>query len=125
MTKQYMSHSPKGFSTELSCHFPIDTLGRLQEFKPDVILSLEFGMRTLQAALFTLLHRKTKLVVWAQVSETTELARGATRRILRKAILKFASGVLVNGPSGRRYIESLGFPSSKIYVAPKTSEIDL
>jgi len=125
ITKQYVSHSPNRFSTELSCHFPLDTLKLLRDFRPDVILSLEFGMRTLQAALYALVHPKVKLIIWAHVSEVTELARGRARRLLRKLLLQTASVVLVNGSSGRRYIESLGFPGNRILVVPKTTDIEL
>lgn len=125
VTRRYTSHSSQGFTTELNCHVPLDTFRLLGKFKPDAILSLEFGMRTLQSALYTLAHHNTKLVIWANVSEVTELPRGRVRLLLRKALLKFAAGVLVNGTSGRRYIESLGYPAAKIHVVPKTTEIEM
>ena len=71
---------------------------------PDIVITSEFGPRTLQAAIFCLLTRRPKLVVWATLSEWTELNRSTIQRRLRKVVLKLADGVICNGASGMAYI---------------------
>ncbi len=101
----------KGFSQQLFIHFPYDTIARLSRFDPDVVISGEFGLRSLQASLYRRWRRDSRLIIWATVSEHTEREWGGTRTALRRFILRAADGVIVNGASGGRYISSLGIPT--------------
>jgi len=91
----------------------------------DAVISLEFGMRTLQALIYRILRPSSRLIVWAPVSERTEQGRGKLREILRRPILRKADGILVNGRSGFRYIRQLGVESRKIVLVPYTTDIEL
>lgn len=81
-------------------------------------------MRTLRAGMYTVFHRKKKLVVWATVSDVTAPARTIASVLLQRAILKVASGVLVDGSSGCSYFESLGFPRTRIHQVRQATESD-
>jgi len=107
---------PCGFIERGFVHYPYETLLRLICYRPDVIISGEFGARTLQAALYRKMEGRTRLFVWATLSERTELGRGALRQYLRRILLRIADGFLVNGKSGARYLSSLGARSSQIFT---------
>ena len=113
------------FQEERAIHFPYDTLFQLRRYRPDAIIAAEFGMRTLQAALYKCFNPRTKLIVWATLSMVTEQHRGAARKLIRRLILKAADGVLVNGASGAAYIEELGFPRERIHVVPQATDNEL
>jgi glycosyltransferase involved in cell wall biosynthesis len=109
-----------GFMDQSVISFPYDTLWALWRYRPDVIVSSEFGMRTLSAAVYKMLFPKTKLLIWATLSEHTEASRGRRREALRRRLLRYADGVFVNGASGERYIRSLGFQKGPISAVPYT-----
>jgi glycosyltransferase involved in cell wall biosynthesis len=109
----------------MDIHIPYDTLLQLIAHRPDAVISLEFGMRTLQALIYRILRPSSRLIVWAPVSERTEQGRGKLRILLRKLILRKADAVLVNGKSGFRYLRQLGTESRKVFTVPYTTDIEL
>ena len=98
---------PSGIRQQLYLHFSIDTWPLLIRYDPELVISGELGMRSLQAAIFRVLRRKSRLVIWATLSEHTEKDWGSVRRALRRFILRRADAVVVNGQSGARYIATL------------------
>jgi len=114
---------PLGFSETVYVHIPYDTLNLLRRHRPDVVISAEFGARTLQAALYRRLNPTTRLIIWACVSEHTEQNRGLLRAWLRRWLLLHADAVLVNGQSGARYIRRFGVSGDKVFLAPYTTDI--
>ena len=116
-------HHPQNFSERLSIQFPYDTIARLANFNPDVVISGELGLRTIQAALFTGSSLRRKLIVWATLSEATEQGRGLIRPIVRRALLTRADAVLVNGESGARYIQRFGVEPAKVFRVPQTTDV--
>ncbi|MGD1807351.1 glycosyltransferase family 4 protein [Dapis sp. BLCC M126] len=123
LTLQRTWRHPQGFSEPLYIHIPYDTLWLLHQYQPDVIISGELGMRSLQAALYRKFHPKTRLIIWATVSEYSEKGRGWLRHQLRRVLLPQADAVLVNGNSGKRYIRNFGISEEKIFFAPYTTNI--
>jgi glycosyltransferase involved in cell wall biosynthesis len=114
---------PGGFRDDGFVHVPYDTIGQLRRFQPDIILSGELGARSWLAAAYKQLHRDVRLLLWATVSERTELSRGFAREQLRPALLRQADGVLVNGASGARYITAQGFPAVRVTRVPQTTDV--
>lgn len=104
-------------------YFPLDTIGELARFRPDVVISAELGFRTVSAAVYCTL-RRVRLVIWATLSEASERNRGPIRRMLRRFLLRAADAVIVNGRSGRRYIERFGVSPKIIFEVPQTADID-
>ncbi|MGZ4399128.1 MAG: glycosyltransferase family 4 protein, partial [Gaiellaceae bacterium] len=98
-------------------HVPLDTFARLRALDPDVIVSAELGFRSLFAALYCLRHR-SKLVLWATLSDRTERGRGRLRLLLRRRLLRRADRVIVNGAGGERYVEWFGVPHDRLDRIP-------
>jgi glycosyltransferase involved in cell wall biosynthesis len=109
LTVPYRFGKAGSFVRQLYLHFPYDTLPQLWRYKPDVIISGEFGLRSLQVALYRRFRPKSRLIIWATLSEHTEKNWGRFRLALRHFILHAADGVIVNGASGARYISGVGF----------------
>lgn len=118
----HWSH-PHDFQETTTIHIPYDTIPQLLKYRPTAIVSGELGMRTLQASLFRLLDKRTRLVIWATVSEITEQGRGWLRPFLRRVLLRSADAVIVNGHSGARYIRRFGIDEAKIFRVPQTTEL--
>jgi hypothetical protein len=123
LTLQMVGRHPRGFSERLYVHIPYDTLWLLARYRPTVVISCELGLRTLQAALYRLIAPKSRLIVWATLSEQSEQGRGRLRTWLRRWILRRADAVLVNGESGARYIGRFAVPPRHIFRAPYTTEM--
>ncbi len=114
---------PHGFSEPLYVHIPYDTLWLLKQYQPDVIISGEMGLRTLQALFYRKLNPQSRLILWATVSEYSEKGRGQLREGLRRTLVPQADALLVNGHSGARYISQFGVPEDHIFFAPYTTNI--
>ena len=113
-----------GFQDESHVQVPYDTIWVLARYRPDVILSSEFGMRTLFACAYKILFPKVKLILWATLSERTEETRGVKKQALRKLILKRIDGIFVNGHSGERYVRALGFANKPLGYINQTIDND-
>ena len=114
---------PARFSEPVTVHFPYDTVLQLARFRPDVIISCELGMRTLQAAMYHRLCPGSKLVIWAKLSDVTEQGRGLLRHWLRTFLLRQAGAVITNGEGGARYLRRLGLEQKHTFIAPATTEL--
>lgn len=106
---------PSGFAQPLYVHVPYDTVWVLSRSRPDVVISGELGLRTLQSMLYSKLRAKGRFIIWATLSDHTEQGRGLFRNRLRRWLVPQADAVLVNGESGARYIRRFGVPDEKIF----------
>ncbi len=120
---QRLWRHPNRFAEFQTVHCPYDTLPQLISFRPDVIVSGEMGMRTLQAAIYRCLNPRSRLIIWATLSEVTEHGRGFWRRYLRHVLLRSARAVLVNGRSGARYVHQFGISPTKTFLVPYTTDL--
>jgi len=91
---------------------------QLKALKPDVILSYEMGMRTLLCSFYRMFRRDCRLVMVGNMSERIERERGIFRKALRKAILCGVDFFSYNGPSCKRYLQSLGVKEEKLFHFP-------
>src|SRR5581483_10175944 len=114
---------PRGFSEPLAVHLPIDTVRQLKRFRADLVISAEMGFRTLLAMIYRKIRPRSKLIVWAEVAESTEQGRGLARKIFRRILHHYVDAFLVTGESGSRYIRSLGVNQQKIFKISYTTEI--
>jgi glycosyltransferase involved in cell wall biosynthesis len=112
---------PVGFEESLEIHFPRDTIRRIKQLRPDVIISEQFGYRSLMASLYRTCFRRVPLAYWVCLSEHTEQGRGVSRRMLRKWLVSRADAIGVNGRSGERYLHHLGMPQDRTCVVPYTA----
>lgn len=114
---------PIGFTDSANFVLPYDTGRQLTKYQPDVVISGECGLRSLQSATYCIRQTNCPLVLWATLSEHTEAGRGRLRGVARRWLFGRADAVFVNGQSGRRYVERLGCDSSKITKVPYTVPI--
>lgn len=120
-----MQRHPNGFDQDTYVHLPYDTIPKLAKFSPDVVISGEMGARTAQAVLYRLATPKSRLIIYADLSEHTELGCSRARTHLRRWMLRYADAVLVNGESGKRYVRSLGVPDSRLFCVPYATDISV
>ncbi|SRR5579884_3406883 len=114
---------PAGFAEPVYVHLPLDTISQLRRFRPHVILSNEMGFRTLFACAYRKFVPASRLLVVAEIAESTEQGRGRMRALLRRFLKNKVDGFVVLGQSGARYIHSLGVPQSKIFPIGYTTDL--
>ena len=115
-TKKW-KHS-KGFSEDNYIHLPVDTVKQLKQLKPDIVFSYEMGVRTLLSGWFRRWNRSVPLVMVGNMSQGIEQERNFSRRFLRGIIRRMVDYCTYNGPSCKRYLESLGMPDEKLHHLP-------
>lgn len=120
--KRNISHN-NIFSQDIFVHIPVDTFFRLFKLKPDIVVTDEFGFRTLLSLIYAKLFR-VDLFVWATISERTEEIRGPVRRIFRKIVARLTEGVLTNGRSGARYLRRIGYSPDRIHIVGQSVDTD-
>ena len=116
---------PLGFEESGTFIIPYSTRSDLRGLRPDAVISVEVGPRTLQAAVLQALGLRYKLIVQVRESENTAQSRGALRRGLRSLLLPRADGVFANGQSGRRHVLACGVADDRISIVPSGTDTDL
>lgn len=104
---------PSGYEDVNYIHIPLDTVGQLRRLRPDVVVSLELGARTISAMVYQKLNRRCAVVAAICASEHSEQGRGFLRRFTRRRILRNVDWVTYNGPSCKRYLLGLGARSER------------
>jgi glycosyltransferase involved in cell wall biosynthesis len=114
----------QGFAERVWRHFPYDTLWILVRDRPDVVITQQLGFRTMQAVVYRLLFRQSRLIIWLGISDRTEKGTPGWREKLRKVMLRWADAVSANGAGARRYLKRLGVPDEKVFTLPYGTVID-
>lgn len=117
MLRTKWKHST-GFKEDNFIHIPIDTYSQLRSLKPDIVFSYEMGMRTLLSGWFRRFNPSVPLVMVGNMSQNIENERGMIRRSLRWMIKKSADYFTYNGPSCKRYLESLKIAEEQLFHLP-------
>jgi glycosyltransferase involved in cell wall biosynthesis len=107
-----------GFQETNFIHIPIDTISRLKSLKPDIVFSYEMGMRTLLSSCYRRFHRNVPLIMVGNMAEHIERDRGLVRRCFRRLINWGVDYFTYNGPSCRRYLESLSIVDQRLFHLP-------
>jgi glycosyltransferase involved in cell wall biosynthesis len=113
---------PLGFEDDGAVIIPYSTLTDLRKLQPDVVIAVEVGARTLQAALLKELGASFKLIVQVRESENTASSRGVIRRGVRRFLLPRADQVFVNGNSGRKHALACGVDAARVSVVPSGTD---
>lgn len=113
---------PLGFEDAGTLIVPYSTVTDLWRLKPDVVIAVEVGARTMQAALLRELGAAFRLIVQVRESENTASSRGLLRRGLRRFLLPRVDEVFVNGRSGRKHVLDCGVEPSRIAVVPSGTD---
>lgn len=98
-------------------HVPYDTFHKLQDYSPNLILSVQLGLRTALAAVYRRRHPHARLILWATLSRHTEEERSWLRGWLRRWIVRRIDGAFVNGKGGEEYLRMLGY-TGEVYTVP-------
>jgi glycosyltransferase involved in cell wall biosynthesis len=88
----------------------------LIRFRPDAVISIEMGFRTLIALLYGTLARRPVWVWWGGTIHT-ERKIGRTRRALRFLISRWARNWISYGKTSTEYLMTLGIPANRILEA--------
>ncbi|MBK1856516.1 glycosyltransferase [Verrucomicrobiaceae bacterium 5K15] len=96
-----------GYAEERPFHFSTKCFSLLKKHDPDVVVSCEFGLKTIWSILYCKLYGK-KLLVWSEGTMHTEGKTTRMRKILRPLLVKAIDGFWTNGPESRALIESYG-----------------
>jgi glycosyltransferase involved in cell wall biosynthesis len=113
---------PDGFKWQFDVQVPYDVIAKLFALRPAVMIAAELGARTLQAMIYRLVVRSSRIIIHADLSEDSERAFGRVRSALRRFLLARADLVVVNGQSGARYVLKVGGRPNRIVVIPYATD---
>lgn len=104
-------------------HIPIGVVSDVLRYRPDVVISNEFGARTLLASLTAKIARH-KLIVYSESTYHTEHEAGMAQKTLRRILRSRPDAFTCNGRDAREYLESLGVARSKIFEIGQALDIE-
>lgn len=84
--------------------------------RPNAVISIELGFRTLCAQVYCAFAR-VPLWIWWEGSIETERHIGALRRMLRRLLVRHADYWISAGLNATKYLRTLGVPDSRIVYA--------
>ena len=113
--RKVRSQKPVPFEQTITLHIPFGLLKNLFSDKPDIVISLELGLRTAIAAFYCRLARK-RLIIWAYQSRISG-TQGQSRLLWRKFLLRQAEKVVGMGIQAREVLRGWGVPDEKIVDA--------
>lgn len=116
---------PLGFVDKGALLVPYSTIADLRSLRPDVVISVEVGARTLQAAMLRKLSARFRLIVQVRESQNTAQSRGALRHFIRRTLLPKVDDVFVNGRSGLEHVMACGVDRDQITVVPSGTDTHL
>jgi glycosyltransferase involved in cell wall biosynthesis len=114
---------PASFQERIYLHFPYDTLTQLIRYRPNVVISSEFGFRTMNAVFYRMIFPHSRLIIWATLSEETERYRSRPRRALRAVMVRFVDAIFTNGRSGISYLKRFPIAADRLFIIPQTTDI--
>lgn len=88
-------------------HLSLGQFFKLLQLKPDVVISGEFGARTLQALLYGWLTR-TPVIIWSEVTPHTEARTSNWKTLLRRVMAHAATRFWTNGRESTTQLEAYG-----------------
>jgi glycosyltransferase involved in cell wall biosynthesis len=90
----------------------------LRRFRPDAIVSGEFGWRSVNAAAHARLAR-IPLFIWWEGTRFTERGAGSARTAVRRALSRCAAGLLGLGHGSVETLRDLGVRDARIHYVPQ------
>ncbi len=106
---------PGGYRDVNYLHIPLDTISQLRRLRPDAIVSLELGPRTMLAHAYQKANSSCALVAAVNASPRSEAGRGRLRGMIRRRLLPRLDAVTYNGPECREFLVSLGTPEERLH----------
>jgi glycosyltransferase involved in cell wall biosynthesis len=122
MRRQWKHRGDGEFSDSLYIHIPYDTTRRLRSLKPDIVMSLELGARSIGAARYCCRFPESKLILCTYMSQRTEQCRGWLRHQVRRQLLKHADAITYNGPSCLEYLKGYNVDDNHLFHLPYAAD---
>ncbi|MBW2493495.1 MAG: glycosyltransferase family 4 protein [Deltaproteobacteria bacterium] len=107
-----------GWAERVSMGFALDYLPRLAAFRPNVIVSGEFGWRSLNAAVFAR-AAGIPLLVWWEGTRFTERKLGAIRHCARRGLSSASAGLLGFGKGSVEYLHDAVGARKPVHFVPQ------
>ncbi|MCX7824406.1 MAG: glycosyltransferase [Verrucomicrobiae bacterium] len=104
-----------GFKEVRELSLGTKTIPLLCQYKPDVVITCEFGLRTLQTMLYAR-WKRIPFVVWSEGTHLTEKKIGLLRRFMRWWVLRHAARAWADGKLNIEYLTSWGFDPARVDV---------
>mgnify|MGYP001072328291 CR=1 FL=1 len=98
-------------------YIPLYVLKEILKIRPKLVISIEFGLRSLFALVVCKITR-SKLVIMSDVIVETEKTTGWLKRLIRRLIIMASDGFVARSNHAAEYLKSLGAANDKIVVAP-------
>lgn len=106
------------YAERIALRFGFSLLPRLAAFRPDAVISGEFGWRTLQAAAYATLVG-IPLLVWWEGTPFTERHVGTGRTSLRRIVAGRAAALLGFGSGSVDYLERIAASDTPVHFVPQ------
>ena len=105
---------PGGYREVNYVHIPVDTIGRLRKLRPDAIVSLELGMRTVLSMAYRKFNHSCAHIAAFNANVRSEAGRGRLRNAMRRRMIRRLDWVTHNGPSCREVLLDLGADPARL-----------
>ena len=106
------------WAEQVSMGFSLGYLPRLASFRPDVIVSGEFGWRTLNATLYAR-AAAIPLLIWWEGTRFTERRLAAIRRFARRGFASASAGLLGFGRGSVDYLRDIASEKTPVHFVPQ------
>jgi len=114
----------KDWAEQASMGFALGYLPRLASFRPDVVVSGEFGWRTLNAAVYAK-AAAIPLLIWWEGTRFTERKATAIRRFMRRRLASASAGLLGFGKGSVDYLRDISDPDKPVQLVPQAVDNQL
>ena len=108
----------KDWAERASMGFALGYLPRLAAFRPDVVVSGEFGWRTLNAAAYAK-AAGIPLLIWWEGTRFTERKVSLLRRVVRRVLASASAGLLGFGKGSVDYLRDISSARKPIQFVPQ------
>lgn len=95
-------------------HIPYGLLPKLISYRPDVVISTEFGFRSIVSALYCLISG-AKFIIWTGDTSHQNRELSFPQRLMRRILIPRASAFLAYGCETVEYLSSQGIPKGSIF----------
>ena len=106
------------WAERVSMGFALGYVPRLAAFRPDVVVSSEFGWRTLNATVYARAAR-IPILVWWEGTRFTERRLGAIRHCVRRGLASASAGLLGFGKGSVDYLREIGGERTSVHFVPQ------
>jgi glycosyltransferase involved in cell wall biosynthesis len=106
------------WAEQVTMGFALGYLPRLASFRPDVVVSGEFGWRTLNATVYAR-AAGIPILVWWEGTRFTERRSAAIRRCARRGIASASAGLLGFGRGSVDYLRNVVHEQTPVHFVPQ------